>query len=423
MLREYPAIWFRRCLAGGIGVGFLTAVLVAACGGNDGTVDTRCTGGACELQCSTDTACPSGYVCGPSGSCAPSSGAPGDSPGDDVGTIGPGDTGASSGDTGTTGAGESCASLSVGFERAVPNVLLLVDRSGSMRDLLEGEDEDDPDAIQRWTAVRSALVNPASGLVPSLQSKVNFGLTMYTTPPERDFGESCPYLIEVPIAPDNYDAIAQAYQPEEMGEDDGGRTPTGQAIEAVIPRLSSLDPAGFPGPKVLVLATDGEPNSCEGRGGGQGSGVDERGRAASVQAVQHAFESGVVVYVISVGDEVGVEHLHELANAGQGMPLDDPTPRYFPANDVSQLESAFETIIGNVVRDCVFTLDGQVQGDGSAGTVLIDGTAVVIDDPNGWRLNSPTEVEFLGAACETVKSGEHQISITFPCDEVIPVPR
>ncbi|WP_437525440.1 vWA domain-containing protein [Sorangium sp. So ce726] len=381
-------------------------------------LDPRCTGGACDIECSTDAACPSGYACGSSGRCTPSNGAPGD----DVGTVSPGDTGAGSSGPGTTTPGDACASFSVGFERAVPNVLLLVDRSGSMRDPLEG-DEDDPDSIQRWTAVRSALVDPASGLVPSLQGQVNFGLTMYTTPPDDEVGATCPWLVEVPIASNNYDPIAQAYEPEEMAERDGGRTPTGQSIEAVIPTLTSLDPVRFPGPKVLVLATDGEPNSCEGRGRGQGSGVDERGRAASVAAVQHAFESDIVVYVISVGDEVGIDHLHELANAGQGLPLDDPTPRYYPANDVSELKAAFDSIIGNVVRKCVFTLDGSVRGDGSAGTVLIDGARVPLDDANGWRLNGPSEVEFVGAACETVKSGEHEISITFPCDEVIPVPQ
>jgi hypothetical protein len=307
----------------------------------------------------------------------------------------------------------------VGFGRTVPNVLLLVDRSGSMRDPLQGED--DRGGVQRWTAVRNALVDPASGLVSTLESQVNFGLTMYTTPRDDDRGATCPWLLEVPIAANNYDAIVDAYQPEEMDRDDGGNTPTGQSIEAVIPRLTGLDSAQFPGPKVLVLATDGEPNSCQRRRGS--SGVDERGRAASLEAVQHAFESGITVYVISVGDEVGIEHLHELANAGQGLPLDDPTPRYYPANDVSQLESAFQSIIGNVVRECAFTLEGRVQGDGSAGTVLIDGAPVVLNDPDGWRLNGPSEVEFVGAACETVKSGDHDISITFPCDEVVPVPR
>jgi hypothetical protein len=41
-------------------------------------------------------------------------------------------------------------------------------------------------------------------------------------------------------------------------------------------------------------------------------------------------------------------------------------------------------------------------------------------DPNGWKLNAPDEMELLGTACETIKEGEHQISVTFPCRIVVP---
>src|SRR4030095_8396869 len=83
----------------------------------------------------------------------------------------------------------------------------------------------------------------------------------------------CPFLVQVPVARNNFAAIEARYRPVRMYSNLGlpqnsgdrlpaGSTPTGEAIQAVIPVLEALDPATFPGPKAIVLATDGEPNGC-----------------------------------------------------------------------------------------------------------------------------------------------------------------
>jgi hypothetical protein len=172
----------------------------------------------------------------------------------------------------------------------------------------------------------------------------------------------------------------------------------------------------FPGRKVLVLATDGEPDLCA-------DGDDEEGgRMRSVEEVQAAFDLGVTTYVISVGNDVGEQHLRELANLGQGFPMDDATDRFYRANDAASLAQAFEDIV-NGVRDCVFTLDGMVKGTGSDGSVTVDGAALPFGDPNGWRLNDPSTVELTGKACDLVKMGDHEVDISFPCGVIIVVPK
>lgn len=319
---------------------------------------------------------------------------------------------------------DACASTSVDFMSEIPNVLLLVDRSGSMAEDVMGD-------TTRWEAVRAALVDPTNGLVPRLQAQINLGLALYTGPDRGSIGnantqdmedpdyietETCPYLVEVPIAPNNFTAIETAYRPLLIRDNSRGQTPTGESIEAVLPSLTGLDPMAFPGRKVIVLATDGEPDLCD-------DGNDEEGgRMRSVAAVQAAHDAGVTTYVISVGDDVGEQHLRELANIGQGFPADDMTDRFYRANDAMSLAQAFEDII-NGVRDCVFTLDGMVKGDGADGSVTVDGTALTLNDPNGWRLNDPSTVELTGTACELVKTGDHEIDISFPCDVIIPVPK
>jgi hypothetical protein len=404
----------------------------AACSGDtECAVGKYCDQGRCKQDCVTgDTSCGPGKSCSTRGRCQD----------DGSGSGGTGGTGAGGGRGGTIGIpidpipegglpdamedADACAQTSVDLSTETPNVLLLVDRSGSMSQLLD-------DVSSRWTSLRNALIAPTTGLVPTVQSTVNLGLALYTGPdrgqvglestatePDPDYVETevCPYLIEVPIAPNNGAAITAAYVPEQIRPMSMGQTPTGESLEGALPALTSLDPMVYPGRKVIVLATDGEPDLCE-------NGNDEEGgRARSVAAVEAAFTAGVTTFVISVGDEVGEDHLRELANLGQGFPANDDMDRFYRADDATSLAQAFEDIV-NGVRGCIFTLDGIVTGDGHEGTVTVDGTAVTQNDPNGWRLNNPSEVELLGTTCELVKTGDHAIDVSFPCGVIEPVPR
>ncbi len=66
-------------------------------------------------------------------------------------------------------------------------------------------------------------------------------------------------------------------------------------------------------------------------------------------------------FVISVGNEVGQDHLRAVANAGQGLALDvDTTNRFYLANNQADLATAFDAIVSGV-RSCVFTLNGTVD--------------------------------------------------------------
>lgn len=388
-----------------------------------------CEGGRCKQDCvPQERACGAGQECSANGRCV-------------AGTAGSGGTGGGvAGGGGSAGkspivpvveAGvddamadaDACAETKVELSTEVPNVLLLVDRSGSMSKELDV-------GVSRWASLRAALVDPTTGLVPSLQGAVNLGLALYTGPdrgavglastaaePDPDYIETelCPYLVEVPIAPNNGAAIQAAYLPQEIRPMSLGQTPTGESLEATLPALTGLDPTLYPGRKVIVLATDGEPDLCA-------NGNDEQGgRERSVAAVEAAFTAGVTTFVISVGDEVGEDHLRQLANLGQGFPADDPTDRFYRADDAAALAQAFADIVTGV-RSCTFTLDGMVTGDGHEGSVTVDGVTVVQNDPNGWRLNNPSEVELLGTSCELVKMGDHSIDVSFPCGVVIPVP-
>ena len=269
----------------------------------------------------------------------------------------------------------------------------------------------------RWNVLRDALIDKSTGIISTLESQVRFGLALYTS--ENGFGsetpaKTCPMITQVAPAKDNYAPIAAAYLPDDWK----GDTPTGESIDAAVKILDGITEAG---PKAIVLATDGEPDSCADPNPGDDKGL-EAARALSVTAVENAFKKQITTYVISVGNEVGQDHLRAVANAGQGLAVDvDATKRFYLANNQADLATAFGTII-NGVRSCAFSLNGTVPEDrASSGSVRLDGDGLLYGDKDGWLLTAPSVVELQGKACAAIKSGNHDLKIDFPCGVIIPI--
>lgn len=313
-------------------------------------------------------------------------------------------TATGSGTTPTTGAG-GCADIKVDFTRQTPTVVLLVDRSGSMTQNFDGQ--------PRWDVVEQVLMDPNVGAVKSLQADVRFGLVFYT----GQTGGTCPQLTEVmPPALNAYDKINAVYGPANPGSN----TPTGESINKVVTTLVAVTD---PGPKLILLATDGDPDSC--------ADPDANDPVAtknlSTDAVTAAFKQNIETVIISVGADVAKQHQQDMANAGKGLPLiplAQCTPTtcataFAPANKQALID-AFKTII-NGKRTCVFALNGKVTaGKQCDGTVLLNGAPSKCDDPNGWRLNNPSELEFVGDACKAILDNPATtVSATFPCGAVV----
>src|SRR5690606_32426171 len=91
--------------------------------------------------------------------------------------------------------------------------------------------------------------------------------------------------------------------------------------------------------------------------------------------------------------------------------------------DPGSLVDAFNTIIDGV-RSCVIDLDGAIaSGKANTGTITLNGEPLLLNDPDGWVVNSPTQIELQGEACEMIKSGDHDLAIKFPCGSFNPVTR
>ncbi len=93
---------------------------------------------------------------------------------------------------------------------------------------------------------------------------------------------------------------------------------------------------------------------------------------------------------------------------------------FYTANDPDELRAAFDDIIGRA-RSCLLTLRGTLDlTEAADGEVVLNGVALVYDDPNGWRAVDAHTIELVGAACDTfLEADELDLSATFPCGAVL----
>jgi hypothetical protein len=298
---------------------------------------------------------------------------------------------------------ESCAGVVVDLSLLVPTVMLVIDQSGSMSENFGN--------TNRWDAVETALADAQQGVVPALQEEIRFGASLYTS--HSGFGGgTCPVLQNVLPKMMNAGPIADLFN----ANSPDGDTPTGESLIAVTDLLKDLpvDPDNPGGATLIVLATDGEPDTCA-------EPNPQNGQDDSIAGAQYAFSHAVRVVVLSVGRDVSGPHLQDLANAGAGLPIDGPdNAPYYVADDPEALLASFDEIVQGA-RGCIFALDGSVEPIEYAayGQVELNGQALVHDDPDGWRLNDPSTLELLGEACEAfLGSDQVSLSATFPCGAI-----
>lgn len=293
------------------------------------------------------------------------------------------------------GGGANCLQQGLEFTSLTPTVELLVDRSVSMTADFGGKD--------RWNTIRDILIAPAEGFVALMQSKVRFGLSLYTGLSIEDpGGPSCVDLIQVPPMLNNYQAIHDVF----AGTEVGNQTPTAESLSAITADLEEFTEIG---PKFIVLATDGDPDTC--------LDPDSNGtappRLMAEEAVQVAWAKGITTYVIAVGDDIqDLNHMQTLASLGRGG---EPSAQYYPATDANSLVSAFASIFSTLVS-CEFTLNGTVDAvNANRGTVTVGDVPLTYGDPNGWDMPTTSTLRLLGAACDQVRLSPVPIDIQFPC--------
>lgn len=259
-----------------------------------------------------------------------------------------------------------------------PNVLIVLDRSTSMKDTVPGG--------TKASVARQAIAN----LLSSYGSQIRFGLAAYpgsTAPCDKD--ENCQAGgVFVDVADHtssqilSFLGVSGAICQVENG------TPTAEMLSSLLSYPGLKDTTR---PNYILLLTDGQ-SGC--------------GDPVPVVTALRNQTPSVKTFVIGFGETVDPNELNGMAQEG-GTAITGGSKSYYVASDSTSLSTAFSTIAGKVLS-CTYTLS-EVPKDLTQ-LYVYQGKQQILRDTThagGWDYDSATNrITFYGAACEALKSGQ-----------------
>jgi hypothetical protein len=294
-----------------------------------------------------------------------------------------------------------CGDMQLSPESVAPNLLLVVDKSGSMKDPISSA------TTQRKIDDTKSALNL---LLDQGDGSINFGFLPYPGSDSCSSGS-----VRVDCAEDSVPAI----QSRVNQLSPGGGTPTGPALQEALDYGPLHDSARS---NFVVLLTDGKP-TCP---SGDGTDETEADTQATIDAAAALHANAIDTFVVGIGEDLNASNpdvLNETAVAG-GRPRAGAV-KYYQANSLAQLNAALSDISA-AVFGCTFTLNPAPE-DSAKLWVTFDGQMVTRDPShsNGWDYNDGlNQVTAYGAACSALQSGAiGEVEIWMGCaDPVEPDP-
>lgn len=352
---------------------------------------------------------------------------------------GDGATGGGDGDTGRVadviGDDKDCGMSPFAAAVVRANILVVLDRSGSMVDSAGGFD-----GQSKWAATSSAL----AASLDSVKDDVYLGLQLF---PSADA-----LTIDVPVEA-GADALPKIEAALKVIDDDESLlsavegTPTQAALKVAHEYFTTGAGENLEGEKYVLLATDGGPNSnemlaqCDASGctinldgecnimgvdnccqGFVGGCLDADGTAAQIEALASA---GIETFVVGIpGSEAYADVLDDFATKG-GRANSGSGRKYFEVTSagsgVGGLASVLSSITASVITSCALQLQ-SVPPDPGLLNVDVDGE-LIAPGPNGWELDESTDpatVILLGETCDKVESdGVDAVTVVYGCPVLV----
>lgn len=356
-------------------------------------------------------------------------------------TAGAGTEGADTSGSTTTGIEppDNCGEVDFELVAVPPNVVLVLDKSGSM---VSDNDADgdgefdgfwDHDAdpmtpvISRW----NSLYNVVDFVVTNFDAQINFGGVLFPSADATSQYSASACVVEdvpeIPVGPNNGVAILDGI-PDALDVDIRGATPATAGIQTALDHLETLDPTV---PQFLILVTDGAANcSADHPAPPDLLEIYDSNLPALVGT---AFsERDVPTFVVGidiVDEEVGVGNdgipqantfveLNAVAEAGGRAKAG--SEKFFNTVNEIELMEALGEIAGQVVS-CVIPLDPAPENPDFV-EVEIGGVSIdKVDDcatQDGWVYVNPAgpydALELCGSACDAyVEAG--LVDATYGC--------
>ena len=312
------------------------------------------------------------------------------------------DSGAGAGADGGPIDGPACGVQKFPLAKVPPDLLIVLDKSGSMRDMPDGTrcDTGDCGPTSKWTQMTAAI----NQVVMSTDAAIRWGIEFYAA------DESCAVetMPAAPIADRNAAAIAMAIAAT-MPE---GGTPTRAALSSASLYESTLPDSN---PKYILVATDGQPNCVA--GAADDLAPDD---VATIQAVSDSAARGIPVFVVGIGMiPEATQTLTAMAIAGGEAQAADP--RYYPVASTADLVGVLDTI-GGMIGSCSFGL-GTVPPVPENIAVLANGVKIPRDitHNDGWDYGTgQMSVQLFGHWCDDAKAGSlKDAEAIFGCPGVV----
>jgi len=279
-------------------------------------------------------------------------------------------------------------------------VMILLDKSGSMRD--PGGGSGGTKAKQAKEAIKMLVNNPEN-------DNKNFGLDVFPDG-QGVFADVCSTNkpAPVPVDEDNAQKIVDYLTNTYVAN---GSTPLVAAVQwytnqtnATSSGLYDENANGY-----LVVVSDG----------GEQCKMDNSVTNLATATQQLLSQFNIKSFSIGFGDGVSPDELNAIAENG-GTSITG----YLKADDQTQLQDAFAQIASEVVS-CRFSIaEHDQEVDLDKVNFYFDGDVVPMDpnNQNGWNWvdDERTTVEFFGDYCEMLQSGEvEKVSASFGCPTVV----
>src|SRR5215471_462690 len=302
-------------------------------------------------------------------------------------------TGLVSGGGAQTGTGNitgmNCAMVNQPVAKLPPDILVVLDKSGSMNDDPATGMTCNTAGCTKWDQTTAALTQ----VLTATDTAVNWGLKFFASPNGGTCGVNAG--ADVGIAANNANAINTAIGRQMPSSS----TPTRTAVAAGSAYLQTLNDSN---PKFILLATDGLPNCIPNTNGSTCTNNCQNGdMAGAVQAVTDANTAGFPTFVVGIAttsDPMSDATLTGMANAG-GKPRAG-TPTYYPVMNQADLVAALQAIVV-IAGTCVFTIPPPPNNstDQTHIGVQVNGMDLPQDTShaNGWDFSGTGQVTVYGS--------------------------
>jgi hypothetical protein len=309
------------------------------------------------------------------------------------------------------------------FALATPQLMFVLDRSGSMKFFLTSNTEAPPGPDRRWDALHNSLTQT---IVP-FTDQISMGARFFPAV-NADAIDPVGACIQDPPSGAILPALGNAQTILNVFDSTSpvGGTPTAAALQQAAQEVSVSRAVA----RAMVVATDGAPNcnsalnrnacvcttdnGCNVVNGSAENCLDDTRTIDTIASI--ANQQKIPVFVVGIGVTASFGSvLDQMALAG-GRPRAG-SPRYYPATTPAELTTAF-TAVRDSVAKCSYITPSS-PNDPDAIVVTINGVPVSRDTTHAdgwdWIDQAYGHLQLFGAACDLATATN--VTGTIECDK------